>query len=342
MNEHPFISIIVPAYNAREHLDRCLDALLASSYASFEIIVVDDGSTDGTAESARAKGVTVLERTRQAGPGAARNEGALRAKGEVLLFIDADVLVTEGTVALVAKRFTEHPDVDALFGSYDDTPWEGNFLSLYKNLAHHYVHQQSGEEAVTFWAGCGAVRKEVFDRAKGFDQEGYPRPSIEDIELGYRMKRMGCRILLDKALQVKHLKRWTLRSLLRADILHRAVAWSMLMLETDQIIDDLNLQWRSKASACLAGLLLATLVLALLRTEFLYGAILLTVTLVILNLDFYRFLFRRRGLVFALLSFFMHMLYYVYSGLVFVLCWTVHAFSGRNRTKQMDGNRGDR
>ncbi len=333
MEEQPFISIIVPAYNAREHLGQCLDALLASSYTSFEIIVVDDGSTDDTAEMARAKGVTLLERTRQAGPGAARNEGALQAKGEVLLFVDADVLVTERTVALVAKRFMENPDVDALFGSYDDTPSEEDFLSQYKNLSHHYVHQQSGEGAVTFWAGCGAVRKEVFDRAAGFDQERYARPSIEDIELGYRMNKMGCKILLDKALQVKHLKRWTLESLLRADILHRAVPWSMLMLETDHIVDDLNLQWRNKASACLAGLLFVMLGLAFFRREFLYGVALLTVILVVLNLDFYRFLFHRRGLVFTVLSFFMHMLYYLYSGFTFVLCWTFHAFSGRKRTE---------
>jgi glycosyltransferase involved in cell wall biosynthesis len=333
MEQQPFVSIIVPAYNAREHLDRCLDALVASSYASREIIVVDDGSTDGTPELARAKGVTVIERTRQAGPGAARNEGAVKATGDVLLFIDADVLVTEETVAHVAKRFEENPDVDALFGSYDDTPSEGNFLSQYKNLSHHYVHQQSGEDAVTFWAGCGAVRKEVFDRAAGFDQERYPVPSIEDIELGYRMKEMGCRILLDKALQVKHLKRWTLPSLLRADILHRAVPWSMLIVERDQVVNDLNLQGRSKASACLAGLLLVTLGLALFRAESLYGAALLVVILVVLNLDFYRFLFHRRGLFFSVLSFFMHMLYYLYSGLAFVLCWTVHAFCG---------NRGDR
>lgn len=333
MEKQPFISIIVPAYNAREHLDRCLDALLASSYTSREIIVVDDGSTDDTAEMARAKGVPVLERTRQAGPGAARNEGALQAKGEILLFVDADVLVTEGTVALVAKRFTENPAVDALFGSYDDNPSERNFLSQYKNLSHHYVHQQSGEDAVTFWAGCGAIRKGVFEKATGFDQARYTRPSIEDIELGYRMKEMGYRILLDKTLQVKHLKRWTLLSLLRADILHRAVPWSMLMLETDQIGGDLNLQSRSKASACLVGLLTVMLGLAVFRRGFLYGVALLAVILVALNLDFYRFLFHKRGLSFAVLSCFMHTLYYFYSGLTFVLCWSLYRLSIRKRTR---------
>ncbi len=333
MAEPPFLSIIIPARNAGAHLGRCLDALLASSYASREIIVVDDASTDDTAEIARARGVTVRERPRRAGPGAARNEGALRARGEILFFVDADVLVTEGTVAQVADRFREDPHLDALFGSYDDSPSEKGFFSQYKNLSHHYVHQRSGEEAATFWAGCGAVRKEAFERAGGFDPKRYPAPSIEDIELGCRMKEMGCRILLDKTLQVKHLKKWTLVSLLRADILHRAVPWSMLIVEKGRIPKDLNLQWKSRVSALVAGWLALMLGLAVLQGECLYGALLFAVILAALNLDFYSFLFRKRGLSFAVLSFFMQALYYLYSGLVFASCWTIHALSGRSRAE---------
>lgn len=325
------VSIIVPACNAREELGPCLDALLASPHASREILVVDDGSTDDTGAVARGRGVTVLETARRSGPAAARNEGARRAKGDVLLFVDADVLVTRETVGRVAERFAADPDLDALFGSYDDEPAAGNFLSQYKNLAHHYVHQQSGEEATTFWAGCGAVRREAFERAGGFDARRYGRPSIEDIELGCRMRDMGCRIRLDKALQVKHLKRWTLRSLLRADILDRAVPWSLLMLERNEIAKDLNLKLGSRVSSCLTGLLALFLGLALFRPVFLWGAAALGALLAALNLDFYRFLLRRRGLAFAALSFFMHILYYFYSGLVFVLCWLFHRLT---RSKQ--------
>ncbi len=344
MTEPPFVSIIVPACNAGGHLNRCLEALLASSYTDFEIIVVDDGSTDDTAATARAKGVAVLERALRAGPGAARNEGALRARGEILFFVDADVLVRAETVGLVAERFVEDPDLDALFGSYDDDPSEPGFLSRYKNLSHHYVHQHADENAVTFWAGCGAVRKAVFDRAGGFDESRYTRPSIEDIELGYRMKRMGCRILLDKALQVKHLKKWTLGSLLRADIFLRAVPWSRLVLETNQFPDDLNLRLRSRVSTGLVGLLFVTLGLALFRKEFLYGTVVLVALLAALNLDFYRFLFYRRGLLFAVLSFFMHMLYYSYSGLAFAFCWAIHILSAgkKERRRMPTENRGDR
>jgi GT2 family glycosyltransferase len=86
-----------------------------------------------------------------------------------------------------------------VFDSYDDETGEKNFISQYKNLFHHFVHQQSNTEAVTFWAGCGAIRQEIFDKVGGFDTARYARPSIEDIELGYWMRRMGYRLMLDNS-----------------------------------------------------------------------------------------------------------------------------------------------
>ena len=333
MDDQPFFSIIIPAYNADEHLGKCLDALLESSYKSYEIIVVDDASTDNTAQIARNKGATVLEHSQQSGPAAARNDAALRAKGDILLFVDADVIVTDETVTHVAQRFMNHPEIDALFGSYDIDSPENNFFSQNKNLFHHFIHQQSREEAVTFWAGCGAIRKEVFQKVAGFDQERYRRPSIEDIELGYRLKNMGHKILLDKTLQVKHLKKWKLRTLLRTDILDRAVPWTRLMAENNEVLSDLNLQLYSKISSGLVGLLILFLVLTPYINEFLYGALIVVSLIGVLNWRFYRFIFQKRGLGFALLAFLMHLFYYFYSGLTFVLCWAAHLFSGEKRTR---------
>jgi glycosyltransferase involved in cell wall biosynthesis len=330
--ERLFLSIIVPAYNAREHIAQCLDALLASSYKRCEIIVVDDASTDDTADLARQKGATVLRTPERSGPAAARNYGASHAKGDILLFIDSDVLVTRETVSLVAKRFVDHPDIHALFGSYDVYPPENNFLSQYKNLFHHFVHQQSREEATTFWAGCGAIRKEVFQRTR-FDQQRYRKPSIEDIELGHRLRRMGYKIYLDKSLQVRHRKRWTLRSLLCTDIFDRAVPWTFLILEENRIVDDLNLQPRSKASACLVGILLVTLASGIFVRESLYVSVVVFPLLLILNLDFYKFLLHKKGPGFVIPAFFVHLLYYAYSGLTFLVCWTLHRLSGKRRVR---------
>ena len=320
-DKRPFISVIIPVYNGEKFLPGCLDALVSGSYRDYELIVVDDCSTDRSVEISREKGARVLKTPRQSGPGGARNLGAEHARGEVLLFVDADVVVKPDTIDRVAANFMDHPEVAAVFGSYDDEPAEKNFISQYKNLFHRFVHQQARSEAETFWAGCGAIRRDVFLAVDGFDAQRYPRPAIEDIELGYRMRAKGHRILLDKQLQAKHLKRWTLKSLVHADIFCRAVPWSMLIFESKGMVNDLNLQTTDRISAGLLGLSLLLLPFAVLKPQLLLLILVLLALIPILNHKFYRFFYHRKGLAFAILAFPLHLLYYFYSASTFVLCW---------------------
>ncbi len=337
MDKRPFISVIVPVFNGGKFLYQCLDAIVASSCQSFELIVVDDGSTDDSAEVSRRKGARVLHTPRrQSGPAAARNHGAQQARGDVLFFVDADVVVRRETMSRVAAHFQDNPNLAALFGSYDDEPAEENFLSQYKNLQHHFVHQQSSSDAVTFWAGCGAIRRDVFTSVGGYDDRHYPKPSVEDIELGYRMRSAGHRILLDKELQVKHLKQWKLGSMLRADILYRAVPWSQLILKRQGMVNDLNLKTSDRISAGLTGLSLVALLFSLYKPQFLILVLFLLTTIFILNRKLYGFFFQKRGLVFTALTFFMQLLYYFYSGVAFVLCWCWYIFSGRRLELRRD------
>ena len=83
---------------------------------------------------------------------------------------------------------------------------------------HCYVHQQSKRQACTFWTGCGAIRRSVFLEHSGFS-ERYLRPAIEDIELGYRLHSAGRRMILDREVQVKHLKHWTFWNVVKTDIM---------------------------------------------------------------------------------------------------------------------------
>ena len=199
-------------------MPQLLDALQTGEVVPHEVLVIDDGSEDDTVGIVQQRRCRVL-RTSQAhsGPAQARNLGAVQAQGDVLLFLDADVTPHPDVVARVQAAFAADPNLDALFGSYDDHPSAPNFLSQYKNLFHHYVHQHGAETASTFWTGCGAIRREVFMRLGGFTAD-YGRPCIEDIELGYRLSSQGGSIRLDKALQVTHRKRWTASNLLRIDI----------------------------------------------------------------------------------------------------------------------------
>ncbi len=324
----PTVSVIVPAHGATGDLAQAIRAVRRSAAPDTEILVVDDGSPLPLAGMPALEWTRVLRLPRRSGPAAARNFGARAATGDILLFVDSDVVVAPDAVERVARTLGERAEYDAVFGSYDATPARPDFLSQYKNLFHHFVHQQSEEEAGTFWAGCGAIRRLTFLALGGFDEERYRVPSIEDIELGFRMRRAGKRILLDKGLQVTHLKRWKLGTLLRADILCRAVPWTRLMLEGGEVPRDLNLRPAHRASAAFVAAALAASVVALAAPPARLWALLVAAAalaaLVPLNIAFYRFLVRRRGAAFALGAFPMHVLYYFYGGATFLAVWSLH------------------
>jgi glycosyltransferase involved in cell wall biosynthesis len=241
-----------------------LEHLRQSTFGDYECIVVDDGSTDGSASVAKEFGAMVLSTGGRRGPAFARNLGAKSAQGNILFFIDADVCVAPNTLERVRFNFAKDPELAAVMGSYDDLPESQDFLSLYKNLMHCYVHHNSRREACTFWSGCGAIRKPVFLEVSGFD-ESYNRPAIEDIELGYRLNREGKKLLLDTSMLVKHLKRWSFFGLIKTDILDRGIPWTELILRDRLLPNDLNLQLSQRVSVALVFLLIVMAGIATMR-----------------------------------------------------------------------------
>ena len=316
-DRHPSLSVIIPVYQSAAPLTRCLAGLAVSTTLPLEIVVVDDGSTDASAEVAR-KGGAIVVRVSDGprGPAAARNLGAAQARGAILLFLDADVVVHQDTVDRIARCFADHEDVAAVFGSYDDEPDDQAMVSRYRNLLHHYVHQHGAREASTFWAGCGAVRASVFAAVGGFDA-GYRRPAIEDIELGARLRAAGHRILLRPDIQVKHLKRWTVAGTVRSDVRDRAIPWTRLILRQARIPRDLNTSARSRLAALAAWVAAASLVMLPFTVFALWILAAALAALVFLNFNLYAFFFRKGGPLFALVSGAMHGLYLLYSSAVF-------------------------
>jgi glycosyltransferase involved in cell wall biosynthesis len=317
MPEAPFFSIIIPVYNGGMLFRRCLQAIQAAEFADWELIVVDDGSDDGSAALAEAFGASVLKAPGRVGPAAARNLGAQVARGTYLYFIDADCELHPDTLANIARRFQQNPELDALFGSYDDAPGAANFLAQYKNLFHHYVHQQGSETASTFWTGCGAIRRTLFLALGGFDTQVYRRPSIEDIDLGYRLKQAGGKICLAKEVQVKHLKPWSLATLLKSDIFDRGIPWTRLILRDKVFTNDLNLQTHNRVSVVAVYSLLLALLVGLFQIQGLIVASGLALLLLWLNQDLYRFFYQKRGLIFTLRVMPIHWLYYLYNAIAF-------------------------
>jgi GT2 family glycosyltransferase len=318
------LTVVMPAYNCRGMIARSLAPLIAMKERGeiAEIIVVDDGSTDGTAAAAQELGARVLATGRRSGPAAARNIGAREAKGDILWFVDSDIIVQDGAVRPVARALGDD-DYIAVFGSYDDAPPARNFLSQYKNLVHHHYHQIGRGDATTFWAGCGAVRKEAFMSVGGFDAARYPRPSIEDIEFGYRLRAAGARIRLDPTLQGTHLKVWQLRGLLTTEIRDRALPWSRLLLARGEAGDELNIAITERMRALIACLLtLAVFTSFAGLTSWWFPAALLGMAFAA-NLELLALFRRRNGLLFAVGGVLLHQLYYLYSAVAYGWCWAL-------------------
>lgn len=292
------VSVVVPVKDGAAYLERTLPALASALPAGAELIVSDDGSDDGSAAVAERYGARVVRSEAATGPAGARNRGARDAAGDVLVFLDADVRVHTSTLPQLLLALDD-PTLSAAFGSYDASPEARSWVSLYKNLAHHFVHQRSSGEASTFWAGCGAIRASVFRDAGGFD-ERYRRPSVEDVDLGYRLRRSGHRILLVHAAQVTHLKRWTLAGLLLTDLRDRAIPWARLLRQGHGLPRDLNFSRADRvASAAVAAALAALLCSPVLGAPALAAAALGLGTAAALDAPFLGFAARRVSPAFA-------------------------------------------
>ena len=349
MNEvTPFLSVIVPAYQGEQVLPRVLEAIRASDLPreQWELIVVDDASTDATAQVAARYADRVLSlRGHPHGPGYARNRGVEASGGEWVVFIDADVVVHTDTLRLIAAVARLEPSVDAVFGAYDDAPPAPQFISQYRNLLHRYTHQVGAGDAETFWAGCGTVRKRAFVAVGGFDEARYPRPQIEDIELGYRLRDQGGRILLRPEIQGAHLKRWTWRGSVRTDLFDRGVPWVRLLLERGGLSEraSLNVKRGEQVKTAVVGvaLLLAAAALVLWRWDALIASLVLLSAVAFSNRRQVAWFARVRGPLFALATVPMNLWYYLVSGTCVVLGYAQHFRAGRPRMQRLASLRSD-
>lgn len=312
------ISIVMPVYNGIGFIEKSLPPLskMLNDSEVIELIVIDDGSSDDSMALAKEFGAKVLESGGRKGPGAARNIAVEQAKGEIVWFVDADVVVRSDALIELKKGF-DNEEVVAVFGSYDDSPPAQNFLSQYKNMVHHYYHQQASRDASTFWSGCGAIRRKVFLELGGFDVEQFKHPSIEDIELGYRIKESGGKISLIPELQCSHLKVWRFFNLVHTEFFRRAIPWARLMLRQEQMTNDLNVGVGERVRAILAMLLMLFFLLSCFGLLAWWITLSMGIVGLIANSQFISFFNRRKGFFFTCGGFLYHQFYYLYSSIAF-------------------------
>ncbi|HEU4383641.1 MAG TPA: glycosyltransferase [Anaeromyxobacteraceae bacterium] len=254
-----FISVVIPNRNGAATIGQCLAAALASDYRRFEVVVVDDGSEDASVEIARRFPCRLVRLPRRSGVSRARNAGARAARGEILLFIDSDCLLSRDTLALANVSFGDRRD-RVLGGTYTPVPHDRDFYSAFQSaFIHHFETKRRQPDYVA--AHAMVIDADLFRRSGGFVEGSFIglAASVEDVELSHRLRRQGCRLAVDPALQVTHVFRFSLRRSL-ANAVKKARYWTMYSLANRDLLSDSGAASLELKANVLCALLAAGLV----------------------------------------------------------------------------------
>jgi len=191
------ISVIIPAHNEEKYLGATLEALEKQDYGWFEAVVVANGCTDGTAEVARGRCHRLIVLS-QKSLGVARNLGARMAKGEVLVFLDADTLLDPWALKMIAWEFTKKHAAGTLRGRPDVGRLHYKLVYLLKNFEHRTQLHQGSSGVIICW-------RESFIQSGGFDERLEVR---ENSELIWRLRRFGKYKYIDSARATTSMRRY--------------------------------------------------------------------------------------------------------------------------------------
>jgi glycosyltransferase involved in cell wall biosynthesis len=217
MNAFPHVSIILPVLNREKTVGRCLESLMELDYPSYEVIVIDNGSTDTTYEIASHFPVTLLTEDRR-GPYAARNKGLLHAQGKMVCFIDSDCLAHRDWLKKLVRNFTDEniAGVGGQLQTYEPQTLVEQFEDfagiLVYNLPKGFVQWDKHKFlSGAVYASNVMFRKKILLEAKGFDADFM---SGGDYHLCWKLQRMGYKLLFDPEAVVKHVHRSSIKGLI--------------------------------------------------------------------------------------------------------------------------------
>lgn len=209
----PKISVIIPVKNASKTIVSCLDSVYLNNYDDFDVVVVDDGCEDNTIDIVSKYNCVILKNDIHHGVSGARNIGAFSSKGDVLVFIDSDIVIPKDALLNISLKM-QHYNIDAVVGILGEKIRFNNFSSQYKNLWMYYTFNNLPNNISLIFTSIAGIKRNVFLKYGGFDIN-YKTPNVEDNEFGIRLSEARHNIVLDKTLQVEHLKYYNIYSLLR-------------------------------------------------------------------------------------------------------------------------------
>ncbi len=307
----PVLSIIIPVFNAEKSIVKLLNSIMLSNYKDYEIIVIDDGSSDGTRKIVKDFPIKIMHLKKNVGPAVARNIGARNARGEILAFIDSDVILEENTLKASLGKFAKFPNLDFvnIITSFEPAnrgllPRFSAFLLEYQNqMALKSLGKNRGE--ILFWGRyfntrCGLIKREAFDRTGGFN-ELYRKPSIEDFDFARRLDK-GMLGLIDPGITISHHFPSSLPKLFRQYFINASL-WASLFIKSKQFEKVFGTP-RESIKAILTFLSFSSVILYFIFKLgiFIYSFIILIILFLTFNFGFMKVCLKQGGTKFTILS----------------------------------------
>ncbi len=297
------ISIVIPTYNASRFIPDLLGSIFKQAVDDMEVIIVDDCSTDNTVELVKKYPVRLIEMEKNGGPARARNRGVREAKGDIIFFLDSDVIVLDGAVRAVKEHFQKNPSAKCVIGICATESLNEGFVPHYMAM-FEYIHLIGTPESKVsvFAPRCGAIKKDFFLEIGGYN-ESYKGADVEDFELARRINRTDPIILNDK-IRVRH-QFATFKQAVR-NYFKRTVMWVHLFFK-EKKLDNAGPTAPSNGIAAICAFVSFILLFLMPAAPLVKNVIiLLLIIFFFANLKWWNFMRKEAGLLFAARALFLN------------------------------------
>jgi glycosyltransferase involved in cell wall biosynthesis len=227
------ISIIIPNYNGATTIGKSLEAAFSSQYPDFEVVAVDDCSTDGSIEIMKQFPCTLVALDTHSGASVARNAGARRASGEILFFIDADCILRDNALSLAARAVADGEN-RVIGGTYTAIPYDDTFFSTFQSIFIHYSETKSPHPDYIATHAM-VIERSLFTRSGGFSEDFLP--ILEDVEFSHRLRRSGYSLVMYPDILVQHLFNFTCAKSLK-NAFRKSMFWTEYALANRDVFTD--------------------------------------------------------------------------------------------------------
>lgn len=311
------ISIVIPVYNRETLIYKCLDSIYKTDYPNFEVIVVDDGSTDNSTKTAQKFPCKIIKLKKNKGVAYARNIGAKNAKGDILYFVDSDIVQKGDTITQIASEFEKDDKLGVLAASLSREPLNKGFGPSFIALRYFYlttlnmIREGKNKQKVTFFpSASAAIKKKVFDKTKGFDTSF--KLGGEEHELGHRICK-DHKIYIHKDIEVianfKTIPKraWT--------VLKRSIIHVPVFLKWRRFEKVGNIKLKETFTTFIVLLTTISFLISSLIPQLLISPLFLFSFFLILNSRLYHFIFNEKSLTFMIKGIFADFILYLSKGI---------------------------